>query len=359
MTIASTSASLPSAVERGLGFLAASQLPSGQFPVERTRRNLPGWPIEPDHSPFFTAAIVHALTSVPHPSVEGMVARAVAYFLREMDGHGLWRYWNKGAVQSGRRAHPFIPADVDDMACISVILRDRGVRFPDNGRLMIHNRDAEGRFFTFLLLRAVPTLDPVHWWAMLRDFTWQRWFLFWRCQWARYDDVSGVVNANVVWYLGERPETAGAIDWLLRVVEAGAESDCDTYYHDPFSLWHALSKAFAAGVTRFGSVRDTIRSRIEAYLLPNGSIAAPSMHVAMAVSTLLEFGLDSPFIAAGKAWLERTQAEDGGWDACPMYFGTRYKQNSWGSRALSTGLCVAAVQRAAMARSIDAHGDPP
>lgn len=345
MPSAPNEAELSTSIRAGVDFLVRSQLPSGQFPVERTRRNRPGWPAEEDHSPFATAYVLHALASIPHPAVAAMTARGVEYFLREMDGHGLWRYWNKGSVQSGRKAHPFIPADLDDMACISAILRQNGIPFPDNRPLMLHNRDRQGRFYTYQILRAVPTVDPVYWWAMLRDLTWQRWIVFWRCQYTTYDDVSGVVNANVIWYLGNRPETQGAIDWLTRVVEAGAESDCDTFYHDPFPLWHAISRGYAAGVTRFATIRDTIRARIEAYLLPNGSIAAPDMHTALAMSTLMNFDLESPFLPAGRAWLERKQGPDGGWDAFAMYFGARLKQNSWSSRALTTGLCLEAIQR--------------
>ena len=58
-----------------------SQLPWGQFPIERTRRNLPGWPVEEDHSPFATAYILHALASIPHPAVASMTARGIDYFL--------------------------------------------------------------------------------------------------------------------------------------------------------------------------------------------------------------------------------------------------------------------------------------
>ena len=334
-------------IRAGVEFLVRSQLPSGQFPVERTRRDRPGWPVEEDLSPFATAHVLHSLASIPHPAVAAMTARGVEYFLREMDGRGLWRYWNKGSVQGGRKAHPFIPADVDDMACISMILRREAIAFPDNVPLMLHNRDRQGRFYTYQILRAVPTLDPVYWMAMLRDLTWQRWIVFWRAQRTTYDDVSGVVNANVVWYLGDRPETRPAIDWLIGIVEAGAESDCDTYYHDPFPLWHAIARAYAAGVTRFATIRDTIRSRIEALLLPNGSIAAPDMHTALAMSALRNFDVESPFLPAGRAWLEGKQAADGGWDACPMYYGSRFKQNSWGSRALTTGLCLGAIHRRA------------
>lgn len=334
-------------VRAGLDFLLRSQHRSGQFPIQRTRRNRPGWPEEEDHSPFATASILDALSSIAHPAVAAMTVRGVEYFLREMDGHGLWRHWNKGSVQSGRSAHPFIPADVDDMACISVILRRERIPFPDNVPLLLHNRDPEGRFYTYQMLRAVPTLDLVYWWAMLRDLTWQRWIVFWRSQPTRYDDVSGVVNANVIRYLGDRPEVHKAVEWLIGIVEAGLESDCDTYYPDPFPLWRAIARCFAAGVTRFGAIRDTIRDRIESYLLPNGSISAPEMHVGMAMSALLDFGVDSPFLAAGRIWLDGKQSADGGWDACPMYFGARLKQHSWGSRALTTGLCLEAIHRQA------------
>jgi len=69
------------------------------------------------------------------------------------------------------------------------------------------------------------------------------------------------------------------------------------------------------------------------------------MHTALAMSALMNFGLESPFLPAGRAWLERKQSPDGGWDAFAMYFGARLKQNSWASRALTTALCLEAIQR--------------
>ena len=80
MPSAPNNAELSPSIRAGVDFLERSQLPSGQFPVQRTRRNRPGWPAEEDHSPFATAYVLHALASIPHPAVAAMTARGVEYF---------------------------------------------------------------------------------------------------------------------------------------------------------------------------------------------------------------------------------------------------------------------------------------
>src|SRR5580704_315944 len=106
------------AIDEGLQFLAARQLPSGQFPVELTYYDSQtgATAVRQDPSIFASIHVAYSLDLIQHPSAQAMVSRTLTYFLDQMSGHGLWHYWNKAAVLRGLNLHKFIPADLDDMA---------------------------------------------------------------------------------------------------------------------------------------------------------------------------------------------------------------------------------------------------
>jgi hypothetical protein len=340
--------SLTSTIDRGLSFLTSRQLPSGQFPIEGT--HYADQRTEPDASIFATTHIVYSLGFVGGPSAARMIARALDYFLAEMRPNGLWRYWNKDAVWSGRRVDPFIPADLDDTASVSFLLRRHGVAFPDNATLCVLNRNQTGLFYTWLMMRPTATLNPRYWWTMVREVNVQRLALFWKMTEAGYRDIDGVVNANVLLYLGARPETAASIDWLKGIVRGNREADCDKWYRNAFSFWYALSRTYHAGVEAFGDVRAEVVAKVENASDPSGRIGEHALHTAAAMNTLLNFGGgDNPGVLdRAAAHLLATQADDGGWPSAPYYYGgPSLKAMSWGSRELTTGLCLEALARIA------------
>ncbi len=338
-------ADVESAVARGVAFLASRQLPSGQFPIEATIHK--ECSTVQDESPFATTHIVYSLDAVPGRLPKEMIARALGYFQREMSSHGLWRYWNKDAVWGGRKIRPFIPADLDDTASISYLLLRHGVSFPDNRPLILINRNGSGLFYTWMMLRPAATLNARYWWAMLRELTIARLTVFWKTTEAAYRDVDGVVNANALLYLGERPETEAVIVWLLEIVRNGAEATCDKWYRDGFSFYYALSRNCFNGCRRFESAAPEIAARIRNRSAASGQIGENALHTALAINTLLNFRRDSDADLVGRAvgYLSSTQAADGSWPSAPYYYGGPQKAVSWGSAELTTGLCLEALAR--------------
>ena len=73
------------------------------------------------------------------------------------------------------------------------------------------------------------------------------------------------------------------------------------------------------------------------------------MHTALALNTLANMGMDSPLIARGIDHLLATQHADGGWPSAPYYYGGPKQSVSWGSRELTTGLCLEALSRMGVA----------
>jgi hypothetical protein len=333
------------AAERGLAFLASRQLPSGQFPVEATIQS--GQVTTPDQSLFATTHILYSLDFVPGELAQGMIARGLDYFRAEMTGGGLWRYWNRDAEWGGRKISAFIPADLDDTANVSYLLRRHGVRFPDNRALMVLNRNRAGLYYTWLILRPAPTLSPPYWLTMLRELTVERATLFWKTTEAGYLDIDGVVNANVLLYLGERPETEAVVHWLIDIVRTGREATCDKWYRDAFSFYYALSRNYRAGVRTLGVVVPEILARLRGTAAGNGQIGGNCLQTALAVDTMLNLGVegDADLIVRARDYLVDTQSADGSWPSAPYYFGGPKKAVSWGSPELTTGLCLEALVR--------------
>jgi hypothetical protein len=333
-------------MEKGLAFLGCRQLASGQFPVEVTFHYLEGSPVQQDEALFATALIVYSLGFVPHAAVEKMTDRALTYFQSEMSGRGLWRYWGKSAERSGRRLHKFIPADLDDMANISYLLKRHGKHVPDNERLMRLNRDRNGLFYTWLVPRPVWTLEPRYWYTLLRDLNLARMTLFWKTTEACYKDVDAVVNANVLLYLGECRETRPVTEWLIKIVRDGTEAVCDKWYRDPYSFYYALSRNHHMGVSSFSETTAAILSRLEAACDADGRIGDHVLHTALAVNSMFNLGACPPYLDAAVDYITRAQAEDGSWESRPMYYGGPQLCTSWGSSELTTGLCLEALHRA-------------
>jgi hypothetical protein len=335
-----------SAADRGLSFLASRQLPSGQFPVEATIQSRPVVTAA-DQSLFAKTQSLYSLDFVPGNLARGMIARGLDYFRAEMTGRGLWRYWNRDAQWGGRKISAFIPADLDDTANVSYKLRRHSVPFPDNRPLIMLNRNRAGLYYTWLMLRRAPTLSPPYWLTMLRGLTVERATLFWKTTEAGYLDVDGVVNANALLYLGERPETAAIVRWLIEIVRTDREATCDKWYRDAFSLYYALSRNYRDGVRALGVVVPEILARLRRGAVDTGQIGENCLQTSVAVNTMLNLGVepDAALIVRALDCLLATQSVTGSWPSAPYYYGGPKKAVNWGSPELTTGLCLEALVR--------------
>ncbi len=306
-----------------------------------------------DESLFSTTHIAYSLGFVPGEPAQAMIAKALVYFQGEMTTGGLWRYWNKEATWGGRKIFSFIPADLDDIANVSYLLRRHGVTFPDNRPFMLHNRDSRGLFYTWLMIRPVLTLNQRYWWTMVRDVTLQRLTAFWIKTEAGYLDTDGVVNANVLLYLGDRPETRAVVDWLTDIVQTGREADCDKWYRDAFSFYYALSRNYSEGVMSLHLTRGAVVDRLRSARTDSGQIGESALQTALAINTLVNFGAteqEADLIDTARDFLLCAQAADGSWSSAPYYYGGPKKSVSWGSAELTTGLCLEALARTSWAR---------
>jgi hypothetical protein len=291
-----------------------------------------------DSSPFPAALIAYALGFADPAAAGDILDKALRFLLSEMEGPGLWRYWSKR-----HQSHSTIPPDLDDISCASYVLRRHGLPFPSNRKLVLANRSPAGLFYTWVTARwPLPPL-PSYWRVVLSQWRHPlRLYYFWKLEPTRHD-VDGVVNANVLFYLGEVPETRPVVDYLIGIVRRGEEDRCDGWYANRFMFYYALSRNFHAGVNAFEAVRDEAVARLVGAAGTDGSIGGGVLNTALSVCALLNWRSSPPELERAVSFLLAAQCADGSWPRASLYYSGPKKLYGWGSEELITGFCLEAL----------------
>lgn len=332
---------LEAGIERGIEFLRRSQLPSGEFKVYMS----PDLNLERDcifdSSPFPAALIAYALGFADRAAAGDILEKALRFLLDEMEGPGLWRYWTKR-----HQSHATIPPDLDDISCASFVLRRHGLPFPPNLKLVLANRTRDGLFYTWMTARWPLPPVPSYWRVVLSQWRHPlRVYYFWKLLEPTRHDVDGVVNANVLFYVGEVPETRRVVNYLIDILRRGEEDRCDGWYSNRFMFHYALSRNFHAGVEALGGVRDEALARIVGAAQPDGSIGSGVLNTALSVCTLLDWRSSPPELERAVRFLLAEQRTDGSWPRASVYYSGPKKLYGWGSEELITGFCLEALLR--------------
>jgi hypothetical protein len=333
-------------IEHGLEFLFRSQTPSGEFKVYRSTDHALRKDCVIDSSPFPTALIAYSLGFSRSEKAVAVIDKATRFFMAEMEGAGLWRYWTKA-----HQYHSTIPPDLDDIACVSEVLRRHHVDFPANLKLVMANRDPRGLFYTWLTPRWPLPLNVAYWRTVLRQWLKPfKLYYFWKLNESAPHDVDCVVNANVLFYVGERAETRAVIDYLVNVVRQQEEGCCDKWHLNRFTFYYTVSRNFHAGVQAFAAGRDEVVNRIIKAAQDDGSIGANVLETALAASALQNWGSAPPELSRAIRFLLATQGAAGEWPKAVLYYGGPKKYYGWGSEELTTGFCLEALLRYREAR---------
>jgi hypothetical protein len=333
------------AIDHALDFLKKSQLPSGQFPGQLTVRPDTGADVgapgtHADISPFCTSYIATVLLTLNDHRATEMAKFALDFLEREKVRGGTWRYWCKGTV-----LHEQIPPDVDDTACVSTALRAGGRKIPDNIRVILANRRTDGLFYTWIALRPRIALDLRWLSVVLRDINYARLVGFWRGG-AQRGDVDATVNANVLIYLGKRPETRAAVRWIRDVAHSGREAESDKWYRSSAAFYYAVSRCSEIAP---GELLDLREQMSRSFGLRNGPevlLQLNELHRSMALSAIMNYGMRLSFEDQIVDSLCDAQNQDGSWPAHPIYYdGREDPLISFASAAMTTGLCIEALNK--------------
>jgi len=328
------------AVDAALDWLGATQAATGELTsfASPLGDGEPVW--VPDSLKFITALGVLALDPIDDDRARRIVDRAVDFLRHERESMALWRYWSSADDQ-----FDFTPPDVDDTACCSMAVATRGDTTRRNVAVLLANRDPAGAFLTWLVPRP-GWHRPGYWWAMrdeLRGQVRRRRRELWETTEAFPDDVDGVVNTNVLRYLGPRAPRA-AVDHVVAIVEEGREDDCDSWHRNRYTLYASLADAHRRGVPGLERTAALVPARIRERWEGSAGIAAP-LDVASALLALQTFGGPDPLRAELAAALAERQLDDGSWERSIFYYGGPDEVFGWASEALSTACASLALTR--------------
>jgi len=189
-------------IEEGIDILLSRQEQNGEFTSVSCK--------SPDRkqcsvhkgSVFISTFILYSLNFVKSNSkAQAIVKKGKDFVQSKMEAGDLWRFW-------GNR----IDYDLDDTSCSSFILElsDKSLLNKDK---IYSNRDQKGLFKTWI-----------------RE--------------SGKNDVDGVVNANVLLYLGENRKTIPACSALVDAVIENNEFSLNYYYPDIAFFYYTLSRAY-------------------------------------------------------------------------------------------------------------------
>ncbi|WP_293355774.1 MULTISPECIES: phytanoyl-CoA dioxygenase family protein [unclassified Microcoleus] len=337
--IESPSTELKCSMAKSIDFLASSQLDDGEFRTEICQRQqtttgelIEEWSF--DSSPFATSLVLYSLSFLKHESkVKQITDKGLKFLLCEMEFNGLWRYWS-----SKNPKHQMIPPDLDDICCISHILRMHNISHPSNTEVIFANRNQQGMFYTWVLPRSFKTIFlNLRTLGKALSYSNELWKL------TNKDDVCCAVNANALLYLGENQQTQAVIKHLIDIVFDSSEDSNTAFYNHKLSFYYMLSRAYFNGIQSLGVVKNDIINKVLNLQEADGSFGNELL-TALAICTLLNFNYYTASLEGAINFLLKTQQPNGSWQRIPMY-GGQLDKATFGSAELTTAICVEALAR--------------
>lgn len=312
-------------VEKAVSYLTGVQRATGQFPFLCSFDDPMKSSIPENASVFGTAVIAHALLNVPEAAA--IVQRSAAFLESEMHEGGVWKYW----VKADPRSVP-MPPDVDDTSFVAMVLRHLGRSVTDSEARVLAERDRLGRFRTWMGTRRRPIM------RLIRRDPYDH---FWKITEAEPDDIDAVVNANVIHFLGSRPETAGAVRWLANHPDVTAIPD-KWYLDGPVHAW-----GLARVINLLGSSSPLAKS-LRSYVIGElANSSAPAMFSAMLGEAAMSLDLDPAMTLACAKKVADGQMMDGSWSRHPFYYGGPKRKVIWSGETISTAICASFLARLA------------
>ena len=303
-------------IRRGLAFLESTIDENGAWHCIRFNIADPNIPRHFEKPPFVSALCVLALESSNEARARAMCAATRAYLVDTIEYPGLWRYYRH------------LPQDLDSTAlCSLVIGAHPWIFLGRNVPEILANRDKEGRFQTWVLAEDEP--DVVSTFRIEAD---------------------PVVNANVIAYLGDRPETRDAQRWLETLIAEGNLEGSSKWYPDAVTIYYAATRAMIGAQPALDQLRPILADRILG-LHDEKEGFGNILQTAQAVSALYNIGsLESIDPRRQAERFINTQRDDGSWPELLAFGDQSLKwgtvgQIGHGSEAVTSAFCIEALER--------------
>jgi len=303
-------------IRRGLDFLESAIDENGAWRCIRFNVGDPDIPRHFEKPPFVSAFCVLALECCEEARARAICAATEAYLAETIEYPGLWRYYHH------------LPQDLDSTALCSLVIGGHPwILMRRNVPQILANRDEEGRFMTWVLEDDEP--DVV----------------------SRFRiEADPVVNANVIAYLGDHPETRDARRWLEALITEGNLEGSSKWYPDEVAICYATARAVNRARPALDRLRPVLAERILDLRDEEGGFGN-ILQSAQAASALHHVGCLDRIDA--KREVERftgSQREDGSWPELLAFGDQTLKwgavgQIGHGSEAVTTAFCIEALER--------------
>lgn len=334
--------SLDEAIEKAIAYLHEHQYPNGEFcsyisaddPMEK-------WTV-PDSTVFPAALIGSSLIFLQgHPKVEEMLNKTIPFLRYQMNPGGVWNHFTHL-----HRLRYLCPLDVDDTATVCALLKERNVKPPNNLKLLLDNRNKDKLFYSWFIFRLKWNPNRMYWRLVSRELLNPvSSFIFWKKMECGRDDIDGVVNANLMYYLGDNEYTQPIIKLLIKIIEEKKEGDCDKWYRNPFTVYYFISRNYFIGITKLEPLRQPVIDRILAAAKSDGRLGDSVLDTALSVCTLLNLRHECPEMEKAVEFLIGAQRKNGEWERWLLYYGGPKLLQGWGSEEMTTGFCLEALGR--------------
>ena len=306
-------------IRRGLDFLESTLDENGAWHCIRFNIADPNVPRHFERPAFISALCVLALESCDEERARALCARTRSHLVDTMEYPGLWRYYRH------------LPLDLDSTALCSLVLASHRshpwMLLGRNVAPMLANRDNEGLFMTWVLAEGEP--DVVSSFRI---------------------DADPVVNANVIAYLGNRPETRAALAWLEAMIAEDKLEGSSKWYPDRVTAYYAISRAMILTQPALDHLRPILLDRILSLRDGKGEFGNVLL-TAQAISALYNIGnLDSIDAKRAVESFIGAQREDGSWPELLAFGDQALKwgivgQFGHGSEAVTSAFCIEALER--------------
>ncbi len=305
-------------IRRGLDFLESTIDEQGAWHCIRFNVADPKVPRYFERPPFISAFCVLALESSREAKARTICAATKAYMGDTIEYPGFWRYYRH------------LPQDLDSTTLCSLVIGTHPwVLLGRNIPRILANRDGEGRFMTWILEGDEP--DVV----------------------SRFRiEADPVVNANVIAYLGDCPETRDAQRWLKALITDGDLKDASKWYPDEIAICYAVARAVRRVTPAMDRLRPVLADLILGLRDEQGGFGNV-LQTAQAVSTLCDVVcLERTDVKRPLRSILSAQREDGSWPELLAFGDQTLKfgavgQIGHGSEAVTTAFCIEALERLA------------
>ena len=303
-------------IRRGLAFLESAIDDNGAWHCIRFNLADSSIPRHYERPAFISALCTLALESCDEPRAKALRAATWNYIAATMEHPGFWRYYRH------------LPQDLDSSAlCGLVIGTHPWIALGRNVARMLANRDADGRFMTWVLEQDEPDVMP-----------------------SFRIEADPVVNANVIAYLRDRAETRAAQRWLHTLIADDRIAGTSKWYPSTVAIYYAITRAVVRTSPALDHLRPLLAERILGLATEAGEFGNV-LETAQAMSALHNVGsLGSVDAVRETARLLDSQRDDGSWPEL-LAFGDEtlrwglIGQIGHGAESVTTAFCIEALER--------------